>query len=841
MAIEKKRVPEPTQPKTDSFRNRIRWLLLAVFLLSVYATGFLSILLNHKEGTAITAFGILKAFFTGRLTLAVFPVVFTCFSLAAIYSVHKTWEESLRDDKLNRGFIHSRNGSPYGDAHFEDPDEYVDAAQIRPVERCKGKILGQLDREGRQCVDFNPYEGRINSHMIAIGRSGGGKTFTFVKNFMFQAQKEKHSLFIADPKGDLFREMSGYFRDNGYVVRKLDLKTLEKSDGWHCLGSLHGPNMITNTQIFSSTVMANISEKDDVYSRAGGSLLSALILRVLQGDDYVPERKNIKTVHELLQNPGGVEFFDQLLGVTTPLPSNMACRRFYMDFKRASGNLAGNVIVHLASGIQLFNNELIEDILSCDDIDLELPGRTPCIYFLNFPDTNDTFRFVVSLFFSMAFIVLVDYADTHTAKGRLPVPVDFLLDEFPALGIIPDWDRKIATVRSRDINLVMIVQDIPQLKDRYERSWMTILDNCGCLLTLGINEPKETAKWLSERIGEASIEVKSQSESVVAGKSKSFLSKQSVGVGKRQLLSPAEICEISRDGSVVIFTDHKPVYVNKIPYTLFPDAGKLYDTQPEDVVDFTDREGRRLLRAAEEEYRREYWKTHVEFPDMNYRDLSDALFTESPAGPFSMTFSMVKDDLKAVWSRIQVWIGRAAKKCEGAENENETDSGNDNKEEAALFGQEEIFITTMDTAPEKAFLDFYGKYKTEHAYDILSGDDAITACSGENTDENPEKTLMSHQSSKPDGSEAKNRIDCFEEKPQRHIPESRSPISGKIASPETVQRKTVKNFPVNSKKPDNNTKTELEKRTGTFRTGIMPPRKCVQEESGDPFLTDTNL
>ena len=156
-------------------------------------------------------------------------------------------------------------------------------------------------------MDFNPYEGRINSHMIAIGRSGGGKTFTFVKNFMFQAQKEKHSLFVADPKGDLFREMSGYFRDNGYVVRKLDLKTLEKSDGWHCLGSLRGPNMITNTQIFSSTVMANISEKDDVYSRAGGSLLSALILRVLQGEDYVPERKNIKTVHELLQNPGGVE------------------------------------------------------------------------------------------------------------------------------------------------------------------------------------------------------------------------------------------------------------------------------------------------------------------------------------------------------------------------------------------------------------------------------------------------------------------------------------------------------------------------------------------------------
>ena len=831
MQNEAKKEIEITQPRTDSFRKRIRCLLFAVFLLTVYATGFLNLILTKGAGSAFTAFGIIKAFFTVRLTLIVFPAFFTCLSLAAIYSIYKTWEESLRDDKLNRGFIHSRNGSPYGDAHFEDPNEFIDAAQIRPVEKCKGKILGQLDREGRQCVDFNPYEGRINSHMIAIGRSGGGKTFTFVKNFMFQAQKEKHSLFVADPKGDLFREMSGYFRDNGYVVRKLDLKTLEKSDGWHCLGSLRGPNMITNTQIFSSTVMANISEKDDVYSRAGGSLLSALILRVLQGEDYVPERKNIKTVHELLQNPGGVEFFDQLLGVTMPLPSSMACTRFYMDFKRASGNLAGNVIVHLASGIQLFNNELIEDILSCDDIDLELPGRTPCIYFLNFPDTNDTFRFLVSLFFSMAFIVLVDYADNHTAKGKLPVPVDFLLDEFPALGIIPDWDRKIATVRSRDINLVMIVQDIPQLKDRYERSWMTILDNCGCLLTLGINEPKETAKWLSERIGEASIEVKSQSESVVAGKSKSFLSRQSVGVGKRLLLSPAEICEISRDGSVVIFTDHKPVYVNKIPYTVFPDADKLYDTQPEDVVDFNDRAGRKLLRAAEKEYREEYWKTHWEFPEMNYRDISDALFTEAPSGPFAMTISMLRDDMKAVQKVIISIFERIGRKAAGKGADIQMESavelyGSGNE---LLFEPAEAAEKKTETAQKKAFQTFYEKYKAEHAYDSLNEKDTITACVAAGLDDQPNENQMDCRPAPADNPVL---TDEEEEGRRRHIPESKSPLSGRIAVPGAYNRRkiTEKLSSAHPMKENSSGNHSTEKGTAMFRTGVMPPSKSVQDE-----------
>jgi len=635
------------KPQEEIFRERIRFALIGLFLISGYLTGLLSFVLFHlSEGFALGV--VLKALFSTKLSLLFFPVIYLLLSGLAIAVVHKTWEEAQREDKLKRGFLHSKNGAPYGDAHFAQPWEFADAAQIRPVEECKGKILGQLDDDGRQCIDFNPYEGRINSHMVAIGRSGGGKTFTFVKSYMMQAMKEKHSLFIADPKGDLFRETSSYFRDNGYVVRKLDLKNLEKSDGWHCLGSLHGANLITNVQVFSSTVMANISERDDVYSRAGGSLLSALILRVLQGKEYPPEKKTIKTVHELLQNPGGIDFLDSLLSHEHVTSSEEACTRFYMDFKRASGNLAGNIITHLATGIQLLNNPLLSDILSTDDIDLTKAGQVPSIYYINFPDTDVTFKFIISLFFSMAFINLVDYADIHTSDGKLPVPVDFLLDEFPALGVIPDWDRKIATVRSRQINCVMIIQDIPQLKKRYLESWMTILNNCGCLLTLGINESQETAPYLSQRIGETSIEVISKSESVVAERAKSFMSKQSTGVGKRAFLSTAEICELSRDGSVILFADHQPIYAKKFPFVLHPDAEKMEDTLPEDVIDFSDRAGRHNLRQVEIAYRNKFWETHPMYPDMKYKDLRGALFTEPPQDPTTMVISMLCDDFAVV-------------------------------------------------------------------------------------------------------------------------------------------------------------------------------------------------
>ena len=194
----------------------------------------------------------------------------------------------------------------------------------------------------------------------------------------------------------------------------------------------------------------------------------------------------------------------------------------------------------------------------------------------------------------------------------------------------------------------MIIQDIPQLKKRYLESWMTILNNCGCMLILGINESHETAPYLSQRIGETSIEVISKSESVVADSAKSFMSKQSTGVGKRAFLAISEICELSRDGSVILFADHQPIYAKKFPFVLHPDAEKMEDTLPQDVIDFSDRAGRHTLRQAEIAYRQEFWETHPMHPDMKYKDLSGALFMEPPQDPTAMVISMLRDDFTFV-------------------------------------------------------------------------------------------------------------------------------------------------------------------------------------------------
>ena len=609
-------------------------------------------------------------------------------------------------DKMGRGFSHSQIRQPYGEAHFEAPYEYAEMAQIRPVEKCKGKVVGQLTDDGSKCIDFNPYDGRTNMHMLAIGTSGSGKTFAFVKPYLYQVLKERHSVVITDPDGGLFRDMAGYFRDNGYVVRKLDLKDLMKSDGWHCMATLRGINMSTNVKIFAQTVISNISSENNIYSSASNSLLCALLLRVLLGHEYTEGEKNIKSVYQLLQNPAGYSFLEQKFDKNLLQDEELPCLAPYLAYKQASENLAANIATHLANGLQLLQDEALCDVLSTDDIDLTLPGVTPCAYFCQFPDLHQTYRFIISLFFSMFFLALSDYADLHCVSNdsRLPIQVDFLLDEFYSIGIIPDWPAKMSVVRKRGINCVMIIQDIPQLQERYEKTWQTIVENCSAIVTLSINESDKTAPWLSKRIGETSIEVNSSSETELAGKArKPLVNRRSVGVGKRSLLAPDEICKICRDNNLILFVGHNPIYARKTPHTLFPDAKKLYKTTPDDVIDFSDREGRDRLRACEEAYRKIYWSTHDIHPDLKFSDLSDAEDLEKYEDPFMLFWRIIMEDCKRFLLSLRNLICQI-----------HSDNGNEQTECRQGKCIDNAGILSTETAEKGSFLRFKEEFDLQY-------------------------------------------------------------------------------------------------------------------------------
>ena len=670
--------------------------------------------------------GMIYAFFETEQTIILFPFFLIVSGILIGSYLNKEWKEEQREDLLGRGFKHADGDQTYGAAHFLRPDEYADAAQIRKLADCKGIILGQLKDNGEECVDFNPYEGRINSHMLAIGRSGGGKTFTFVLSYILQSVKRRHSIIITDPKGDLYMQCAGYLRDNGYVVRTLNLKDPSKSDGWDMLAALEGPRLEENVAIFSHTLAVNMSEESGgIFMDGGEALINAIILKTLLDPNNGPEDKKITTAYQMLLNPDGMAYLDTVFADENITEAEKPAQLAYFTFKNSSPNLLGNIVTHVTVGLKLFQRKDICDMFTTPGIDMTLPGKQPCAYFIQFPDVHTTYSFLTALFFSMLFTYLTDYADLIEDKsigkkmGKLLTPVDFLLDEFPSIGTLPDWDSKMAVMRSRKINIVMIIQDYPQLVKRYKESWKTIVNNCGCILTLGINEPDDTASWIAARCGVATVEVTSSSTHSVAGQKKDqLIENMSQGLGKRPLLNVDEVCTLDRDGSLLIITDHGAVYVHKFPYLLFPDSQKLYDTLPSDIIDLSNKRERKIFEDAEKAYLEEYWSCHEMHPDLNISDMSDAMYYNRPDGPVKVAFEVIALDISNLFkSFFKLFKRQKTEKYEPSKRK---------KSDSQTYH--------FESAEKEAFRTFYQNYKDNYEVNQLSEGSEISIDSDSNAE-----------------------------------------------------------------------------------------------------------
>lgn len=543
--------------------------------------------------------------------------------ISIVYKLHKEGGEM---DILGRRFKLAKERQVYGDVHFETPKEFKDIAFVQPVYDAMGTILGQMDGKGKDVINTNMKNTRDNNHMMIVGASGSGKSFTFTKPYCYQCVKRRESVIITDPDGGLFRDMAGYFWDNGYVVRHFDLNVLKKSDGWDCLKSIQGDDIEVMAQMFANTIMSNlVNDVGSIYGSGPMSLLKACILRVAldDGSSFPPDKKNIESVYAMLQNPEGEAYLDSMFMQASMPPGTEPALGPYLAFKQGSPNLRGNLITNLAVQLQLLQNKLVCQVLSSDDIDMALPAQQPCAYFCGFPDSHDTYRFIVSLFFSMLFIKLIAFADRQPS-GRCPVPVNFLLDEFAAIGKIPDFDRKIATVRKRSMNIIMIFQDLTQLQNLYEKSWVTLMENCATFISLGIND-QETAGFLNKRIGETTVEVKTVQHEAIESIFRVY-NRNSTGEGKRALLSFDELFRIDRDSCVILHSGHNPIFAHKYPHTLHPAAKKLRPININDIPDITDTSGRTEYREKERAYVEDYLRRHpLSEVDRTYAHLQDPL------------------------------------------------------------------------------------------------------------------------------------------------------------------------------------------------------------------------
>ncbi len=252
--------------------------------------------------------------------------------------------------------------------------------------------------------------------------------------------------------------------------------------------------------------------------------------------------------------------------------------------------------------VRKIQTEVIRKITAVDDIDLTLPATKPCAYYCIMSDQHTTLNFISTLFFTFLFMDLVEFADMH--GGQCPVPVNFLLDEFPNIGSIPDFEKKIATVRSRAINISIIFQGITQLQERYPKVWSSILGNCDTHLFLGCNE-EDTAKFISNRSGETTVEV----GTVQHEKLESIFTigrRHSSGDGKRKIFNPDEIMKFPLDEELIILRGKDVMRAYKYDFSLHPEANKFHDISIQERPSINDTVGRAMYKRKDEEYMERY-------------------------------------------------------------------------------------------------------------------------------------------------------------------------------------------------------------------------------------------
>ena len=466
-----------------------------------------------------------------------------------------------------RNLVYSNKGT-YGTAGFMSRKELTEVLDLVPdIRKHSGTILGELDHQ----VICIPPKTRFNGNLAVYGASGSKKTRAFCVNMILQCAARKSSLVICDPKSELYEKTSEYLRDQGYTVRVFNLVTPSASDSWNCLAEVGGQELMA--QLFCDVIIKNTGgeERDHFWDSAEMNLLKALVLYVEQG--YLPERKNIGQVYRLLTHCDEKE----LNSLFNMLPSSHPAKAPYAIFQQASDTVRSGVIIGLGSRLQVFQNKSICNMTAFDEIDMELPGQQPCAYFCITSDQDSTFDFLSSLFLSFVFIKLVRYADKNCEGGKLPIPVHVLGEELTACGVIPDLSRKISVIRSRNISMSCVFQNLAGLQNRYPlNQWQEILGNSDVQLFLGCVD-ELTAKYISDRSGEVSVHVQSKAKQLGTWRISNYTPeyRETSGVGKRKLLTMDEVLRLPISKALIIIRGRKLLQVDKCDYTEHPESKKM--------------------------------------------------------------------------------------------------------------------------------------------------------------------------------------------------------------------------------------------------------------------------
>lgn len=438
-----------------------------------------------------------------------------------------------------------RQGKEYGSARWgesKDIAPYIDPKFENNV------LITNTERLTMNSRPKNPKYAR-NKNVLVIGGSGSGKTRFYVKPNLMQMHS---SYVVTDPKGTLVLECGKMLYENGYDIKILNTINFKKSMKYNPFAYLRSEKDILK---LVQTIIANTKgdgEKagEDFWVKAEKLYYTALIGYIYY--EAPEEEKNFKTLLDMIDASEVREDDETYMNPIDRLfealekkdPSHFAVKQ-YKKYKLAAGKTAKSILISCGARLAPFDIRELRELMSEDELELDKIGDRKTALFVIISDTDDTFNFVVSIMYSQLFNLLCDKAD-DVYGGRLPVHVRCLLDEFANIGLIPKFEKLIATIRSREISASIILQAQSQLKAIYKDHADTIVGNCDSTLFLGGKE-KTTVKELSETLGKETIDLYNTSET--RSNQKSFgLNYQKTG---KELMSQDEITVM--DGGKCIY------------------------------------------------------------------------------------------------------------------------------------------------------------------------------------------------------------------------------------------------------------------------------------------------
>lgn len=462
-----------------------------------------------------------------------------------------------------------RRGEEHGSARWGNARAVN--KKYRAAKPEENKIFTQNVRMG---LDGRKHHRNLNT--VVVGGSGAGKTRFYAKVNLCQANT---SFVVLDPKGELLRDTGYLLTQKGYDVRVLDLLNMEKSHCYNPFVYLRDDNDVQRlvTNLFKSTTPKGSQSNDPFWDTAASMLLLALIFYLKY--EAPPEEQNFPMVMEMLRAADVREDMDEY---TSPLdelferlemknPDHIAVK-YYKDYHSGSAKTLKSIQITLAARLEKFNLSSLAALTATDELDLPSLGEKKVALFALIPDNDTSFNFLVSILYTQLFQQLFYLAD-HKYGGSLPVPVHFLMDEFSNVSLPDDFSKILAVMRSRQVFVSIILQNIAALKALFEKEWESILGNCDEFLYLGGNETS-SHKLISESyLGKATIDTNTYGKS--SGRNGNYSTNYQIS--GRELMTPDEVRMLDNRYALLFIRGELPIMDEKYDILKHPNVALTTD------------------------------------------------------------------------------------------------------------------------------------------------------------------------------------------------------------------------------------------------------------------------